>query len=259
MGIFDWLFGKKETPSEPKKDCCSKKEKKKDNFKESILRIHSDDLEDIDGISHYQKIPFTGVYYNLYLNGNLSFESEQVNGKDHGTSKRYKIDGTIHSIVNFSNDKIHNEDQEKDNEFQIYLMNQLISQEEKKLEEIKKKKTTKTKISKEEKKIVMEEKWIKKWIVKVDHMYFSNNFVIEGFELHDCDWLDEDNWEYGDILDDGTMYNGEVVDYDTLCTIMEEKDIEHIDSSEENLHFLDTLEEGRKKYNELIKNTWSEG
>ena len=29
MGIFDWLFGKKETPSEPKKDCCSKKEVKK--------------------------------------------------------------------------------------------------------------------------------------------------------------------------------------------------------------------------------------
>ena len=26
MGIFDWLFGKKETPSETKKDCCSKKE-----------------------------------------------------------------------------------------------------------------------------------------------------------------------------------------------------------------------------------------
>ena len=26
MGIFDKLFGKKETPSEPKKDCCSKKE-----------------------------------------------------------------------------------------------------------------------------------------------------------------------------------------------------------------------------------------
>ena len=39
MGIFDWLFGKKDTPSEHKKDCCSKnkvegtkKEKKKDNF-----------------------------------------------------------------------------------------------------------------------------------------------------------------------------------------------------------------------------------
>ena len=36
MGIFDRLFGKKETPSEPKKDCCSKKEVE--------IKINTDDL-----------------------------------------------------------------------------------------------------------------------------------------------------------------------------------------------------------------------
>jgi hypothetical protein len=33
MGIFDKLFGKKETPSETKKECCSKEKSKKIELK----------------------------------------------------------------------------------------------------------------------------------------------------------------------------------------------------------------------------------
>ena len=32
MIIFDWLFGKKETSSETKKDCCFKKEEEKPSY-----------------------------------------------------------------------------------------------------------------------------------------------------------------------------------------------------------------------------------
>ena len=137
MGIFDWLFGKKETSSDPKKDCCSKKEveetkkeKKKDNSNDSVLRVHSNDLETIEGISHYKGTPFTGIHYILYPNGHLVFETEQLEGKDHGTCKTYKGDGTIHSVVNFSDGKIHDEDKEKEDEFKKYMRSELTSQME---------------------------------------------------------------------------------------------------------------------------------
>ena len=41
MGIFDKLFGKKETPSEPKKDCCSNKVVEE---KKTIMKITKDSI-----------------------------------------------------------------------------------------------------------------------------------------------------------------------------------------------------------------------
>jgi antitoxin component YwqK of YwqJK toxin-antitoxin module len=114
MGIFDWFNDEK------------------DNSNDSVLRIHSDDLENIEDVNHYKGTPFTGIYYNLYPNGNLLFESEQLEGKDHGRSKRYKVDGTIHSVVNFHDGKIHDEDKEKEDEFTKYMLYEVTSQIENK-------------------------------------------------------------------------------------------------------------------------------
>ena len=139
MGIFDWLFGKKET----KKNCCSKKEDDKtkgrsevkgrlrfslDENSKSKLRVNVKDLEYINDLNHYKEVLFTGVYYQNYPNGNLLYETEQLNGKDHGTSKRYKGDGTIHSVVNFSDGKLHDEDKEKEDEFMKYMRSEVTSQ-----------------------------------------------------------------------------------------------------------------------------------
>ena len=119
MGIFDKLFGKKETTSETKTS-------------KSKLRVNSNDLEKIKGVNHYKSKPFTGIYYLNYPNGKLLFETEQVNGKDHGKSKRYKGDGSLHSSVNFSNGKLHEEDRDKENQFIEYMRSEMTSQLENK-------------------------------------------------------------------------------------------------------------------------------
>ena len=119
MGIFDRLFGKKETNSEIKKS-------------KSKLRVHSNDLKKIEGVNHYKANPFTGIYYLNYPNGSLLFETEQVNGKDHGKSKRYKGDSSLHSVVNFSNGKLHEEDTDKENQFIEYMRSEMTSQLESK-------------------------------------------------------------------------------------------------------------------------------
>ena len=76
MGIFDWLFGKKETPTEPKKDCCSNKE-----IKEKIVTK--------DGSSYVIDGNPNGHNIINYPNGQKEQEGEYLNGKKNGLWKMY--------------------------------------------------------------------------------------------------------------------------------------------------------------------------
>ena len=89
MGIFDWLFGKNETPSETKKDCCSKKEVEEP--KKKITNIESEDGENI-------------IYYP---NGKIEEKYTKVNGKKHGELVKYDEEtGKILSQFTYKNDII---------------------------------------------------------------------------------------------------------------------------------------------------------
>ena len=118
MGIFDWLFGKKETPSDPKKDCCSnkevevKKENNEDNSNDSILRINESELEmygDMEtpfsdpmyGLTLYKNKPFTGIKYVEYENGQLKEETNFLNGQKHGLKKWYDKKGVLRTESEF--------------------------------------------------------------------------------------------------------------------------------------------------------------
>ena len=112
MGIFDWLFGKKETPSEPKKDCCStkednktKNEDKKDNSDDLVLRVNWDETEDVGIVTHYKGEPFTGICFSLFDNGNVDNECEMKNGLKDGVSKYFNDNGDLIREWNYTNDK----------------------------------------------------------------------------------------------------------------------------------------------------------
>tara|TARA_B110000211_G_C14065709_1_gene547551 strand:- start:712 stop:2409 length:1698 start_codon:yes stop_codon:yes gene_type:complete len=125
------------------------KKLKKKRTSNSKLRIHTDEIERIEGVGYYQGKPFTGIYYSLYPNGNLVYETEKLNGLDHGISKRYNSDSTIHSVVNFSDGKVHDEDEGKHNEFlKKYLYEELSIPENKESEIEERKKVTKKKTPK---------------------------------------------------------------------------------------------------------------
>ena len=111
MGIFDFLTGKKNK--------CNN----------SVLRVHSYDLDNINDTYYYMGSLFTGVYYDNYPNGNVIYETESLYGKDHGVSIRFNGDATIHSVVNYSDDKIHVEDKYLDDEFMEYMRSEVHSQE----------------------------------------------------------------------------------------------------------------------------------
>ena len=106
MGIFDWF---KNIINNIDRDI--KSYSTDDDIKNKSLRVHYNDLEDINGITIYQDKPFTGLFFNYYPNGNLSFETKQLNGKCHGESIRYNGDGTINCIINFSHDTIPKKDE----------------------------------------------------------------------------------------------------------------------------------------------------
>ncbi len=109
MGIFDWLFGKKETPSETKKDCCSKKEvkepkkkttpktKKKTNSKLNN-RVEESELREVYGSVTkylYKDKPFTGIGYYKHSNGKIKGEMEFKDGLVYGTFKSWYENGNI--------------------------------------------------------------------------------------------------------------------------------------------------------------------
>ena len=89
---------------------------KKEKSNNQVLRVNSDELETIETkdkyLSYYKETPFTGISYGLYSNGNLWFESEMSNGKEHGKSTQFKKDGSIHSVIIYSEGKVPDEDDE---------------------------------------------------------------------------------------------------------------------------------------------------
>ena len=114
-------------------------EKKKSKSK---LIVSSDDLVNLNGLCYLKKVNnpfylkedlFTGIYYKKWINGNLVFETEMLNGEDHGISKKYKYkeDGSIFTIVNYTHGKINDEDKEKESKFHEYITTELPSQIEK--------------------------------------------------------------------------------------------------------------------------------
>lgn len=103
-------------------------------------------------------------------------------------------------------------------------------------------------------------KWIKKWLIRVSHMTLSNGYRTEWFDFKECEVYEceDGDIEDGDMLDDGSMYKGKVVNYTEFLEVIEKEGLEVIDTSEEDYHILNSLEEGKEKFNELIKNTWVE-
>tara|TARA_B110000444_G_scaffold43957_1_gene39892 strand:- start:880 stop:2208 length:1329 start_codon:yes stop_codon:yes gene_type:complete len=102
MGIFDWLFGKKETPSETKKE--DDKIKKKDNSDDLVLRVNWNETEDVGIITHYKGKPITGICYRLDENGKLQGECEMKNGLKHGLLKKYQENGELERVITFKED-----------------------------------------------------------------------------------------------------------------------------------------------------------
>ena len=97
-------------------------------------------------------------------------------------------------------------------------------------------------------------KEITKWLVKVDELKFSNGFKTNFFELRDCVWWSDDEWDIDDLIEEGTMYKGNILNYDELTELIEnEEDAEHIDSSQEEILFFDTFKEAKEKFDEFIK------
>tara|TARA_B110000240_G_C13381472_1_gene402730 strand:- start:296 stop:913 length:618 start_codon:yes stop_codon:yes gene_type:complete len=107
MGIFDWLFGKKETPSELKKDCCSKE------VDERILYWDNGNLR---GIINFKNDKSNGPCKFYDENGEIEQEGFYINGKEVDLWKFYHENGNLHSEYNFVDGK-------KDGPFKEYNLN----------------------------------------------------------------------------------------------------------------------------------------
>lgn len=63
----------------------------------------------------------------------------------------------------------------------------------------------------------MKEEWVQKWIVRVEHKFLSNGYITEWFNFQECEVYDyggdDESIEDGDMLDDGCMYKGKIVNY----------------------------------------------
>ena len=110
----------------------------------------------------------------------------------------------------------------------------------------------------------MEDEWVKKWVVRVSLMYLSNGYITEWFDLMECKVCnyggDDDPIQLEKIVEvekiaEGSMYKGKVVDYQEFSEMIGK--VEIINTTSEDDHILDSLDSGREKFNELIKNTWS--
>ena len=61
--------------------------------KDSVSRVNFDDLKDIGIVTHYQGKPFTGIGFSLYDSGELSTETNMLNGLKEGIGKDFDEDG----------------------------------------------------------------------------------------------------------------------------------------------------------------------
>tara|TARA_Y100000739_G_scaffold212152_1_gene204094 strand:- start:159 stop:1226 length:1068 start_codon:yes stop_codon:yes gene_type:complete len=116
MGIFDWLFGKKETTSNDKKEVNKPKEEKisetpeelkktqketntesTEKVEETEVRILLSSLEkNEDYEMTYQGKLFSGIGYQEWSpNGQVQSEEVFVNGSKNGFDRRYRDDGKL--------------------------------------------------------------------------------------------------------------------------------------------------------------------
>ena len=80
-------------------------EEKQDN-KESKSRVSVNDTEDIGIVTHYNGIPFTGIMFWEYENGNTEGECEMINGLKNGVSKTYYENGQLKRFENYKEDNL---------------------------------------------------------------------------------------------------------------------------------------------------------
>ena len=186
---------------------------KKEKSNDKVLRVNNDEFEKGKNqyIVYYKGIPFTGISYGLYSNGNLWYESEMSNGIEHGTSTQFKKDGSIHSVIIYSEGKVPDEDDEIYVKYVRYMVKTLFDIREDKRnkeEELKKPKVvienTNTDLDEDEFEYKRtNSKNVKKNILSVFKQKKINNFYFrfdwrpdEGFNLDDIEWGDDEG-EWG--------------------------------------------------------------
>jgi len=87
------------------------KSKPKLHDKDTILRVHEAELEDVGLVTHYRGVPFTGVMY--YNSDSVEREYDMVKGFKHGSFKHFYTRGNFagklrieHNFVDDEHDKI---------------------------------------------------------------------------------------------------------------------------------------------------------
>lgn len=140
MGIFDWIFGKKETSSDPEKKIKSDDNNSEmfnslnkslgTNLKQSDYTIPIELLEKIDDLIYLENKLYSGFvtietfdngrpkkimeikkgieeggFKEYWLNGKIKIDSNIKNRKIHGKNKEYFQNGNLHLEGNFNNGK----------------------------------------------------------------------------------------------------------------------------------------------------------
>lgn len=92
MGIFDKLFGGKNQNG--------------NGDEGKIIRVNSDDCEDIGIVTHYKGKPLTGICFELSENSNLSMEIQMKDGLKDGISTEYYDNGKIMLQTKYLKDEL---------------------------------------------------------------------------------------------------------------------------------------------------------
>lgn len=121
MGIFDWLFGKKETSSEPEKEEVIKSYHDNGKIKSELRKLISELDGDLENTS-YEGSPYNGIGYDLHKNGELFIEGKYKNGKQEGEWKTYYDNGQLDIIGQYKNGKMNGK-------FKFYYKDGVLSRE----------------------------------------------------------------------------------------------------------------------------------
>ena len=121
MGIFDWLFGKKETSSKPEKEEVIKSYHDNGKIKSELRKLISELDGDLKNTS-YEGSPYNGIGYDLHKNGELFIEGKYKNGKQEGEWKTYYDNGQLDIIGQYKNGKMNGK-------FKFYNKDGVLSRE----------------------------------------------------------------------------------------------------------------------------------
>ena len=69
------------------------------------LRVNEDEMEDIEDITHYKGVPFTGIGIRLFENNECNSETNFKDGLKHGIQTIYHNNGKIFIKARYENDK----------------------------------------------------------------------------------------------------------------------------------------------------------